>query len=181
MNGQPEGLDYEADFLSDAEQADLLSELRALTYTHDTFRGKLMKRSWAQFGFEYKSIGQKLIPAPPIPPFLREIIEKASPYYPASSEFDQLIVTHYPPGAGIGFHTDADKFGDVILGVSLASPARLRFSPGKSKVVSFELTATPGSLYVMQGKARWEYQHHIPPVKAERYSLTFRSIDGRKI
>src|SRR5688500_16567353 len=150
MMGQPDGLLYRTDFLSDTEQDDLLSELRALTYTHDTFRKRLMKRGWAQFGYAYVSTGRKLTPAPPMPAFLQTVIEKASPYYPAGSEFDQLIVTHYPPGAGIGFHTDADKFGDVILGVSLASPARLRFSPGKSKVVSFELTATPCSLYVMQ-------------------------------
>jgi hypothetical protein len=54
MMGQPDGLLYRADFLSDTEQDDLLSELRALTYTHDTFRGQILKRQWAQFGFEYK-------------------------------------------------------------------------------------------------------------------------------
>jgi DNA oxidative demethylase len=176
MTGQPGGLLYVSDFLSAAEQDDLLPEVRALTYTHDTFRKRLMKRGWAQFGYAYVSTGRKLTPAPPMPAFLQAVIEKASPYYPTGSEFEQCIVTHYPSGAGIGFHTDAKRFGDVILGVSLASPARLRFAPGKSKVVSFELTVTPGSLYVMQGVARWQYQHQIPPVKAERYSLTFRYL-----
>jgi DNA oxidative demethylase len=176
MSQEPEGFSYHPDFLSGTEQDGLLRNLRALTYTHDTFRGQIMKRGWAQFGYEYKSIGQKLTPAPPLPDFLQEVIEKARPYYSAGSEFDQCIVTHYTPGAGIGSHTDAKKFGDCILGVSLASAVRLRFRPKGSKAVCFEVTATPGSLYVMQGPARWQYEHHIPPVKAERYSLTFRSV-----
>src|ERR687896_1500587 len=112
MNGKPDGLVYIEKFLSETEQSDVLRELRALPYTQDTFRGKLMKRRWAQFGYEYISIGQKLLPAPPMPEFLQAVIEKASPYYPAGSEFDQCIVTHYPSGAGIGFHTDAPRFGD---------------------------------------------------------------------
>jgi hypothetical protein len=28
----------------------------------------------------------------------------------------------------------------------------------------------------MQGVARWDYEHRLIPVKAERYSLTFRSV-----
>jgi alkylated DNA repair dioxygenase AlkB len=135
-----------------------------------------MKRGWAQFGYAYVSVGQKLTAAPPVPAFLQAVIEKARPYYPNGIEFTQCIVTLYPPGAGIGWHTDAPKFGDCILGVSLASEARLQFRPNKLKAVSFQITACPGSLYVMQGIARWQYQHQIPPVKAERYSLTFRSV-----
>ncbi len=176
MNREPEGLVYVEDFLSGAEQASLLSDLRALTYTHDTFRGKTMKRCWAQFGYEYVSIGQKLIPAPPMPGFLQAVIDKARPYYPRESRFEQCIVTKYKPGSGIGWHTDAPRFGDCILGVSLASPARLQFRPNKSAEVSFEVAAAPGSIYVLQGISRWQYQHRIVPVKAERYSLTFRSV-----
>jgi alkylated DNA repair dioxygenase AlkB len=176
MNGVLPGFLYIPGFLSLTEQDCLLRQVRALPYERDVFRGKLMKRRWAQFGYNYVSIGQKLTPAPPIPPFLQRVIEKASPYYPTGINFSQCIVTHYPVRAGIGLHKDAPRFGDCILGVSLASPARLQFSPNHSKKVSFEVTASPGSLYVMQGEARWHYQHRLVPVKAERYSLTFRTI-----
>jgi DNA oxidative demethylase len=176
MESKPEGLVYVEDFLSPTEEISLLHELRALTYKHDVFRGRLMKRAWAQFGHSYVSIGQRLEAAPPIPPFLQTVIDKASAYYPTGVEFSQLIVTHYPAGAGIGWHTDAPRFGDCILGVSLASEARLQFKPNDAQKVSFEVTASPGSLYVMQGVARWQYQHRLIPVKQERYSLTFRSI-----
>jgi alkylated DNA repair protein (DNA oxidative demethylase) len=176
MNKAPDGLDYVADFLSGTEQDALLHELYCLIYTHDKFRDRIMKRGYAQFGQYYVAAGRKLVDAPPIPPFLQAVIEKAAPYYPQGIEFAQCIATWYPCNAGIGWHTDAPRFGDYILAISLASPARLQFRPNKSKAVSFEITATPGSLYVMHGIARWQYQHRIIPVKVERYSLTFRSV-----
>jgi alkylated DNA repair protein (DNA oxidative demethylase) len=172
----PEGFDYIPDFLSPEKQVDLLHELRPLPYEQDEFRKKLMKRLWAQFGYNYVSTGQKLTPAPPIPPFLQRVIEKARPYYPPEVEFDQCIVTLYPENAGIGWHTDSKRFSDWILGVSLASPGRLQFRPNKTENACFEVTVVPGSLYVMHGVARWDYQHRLVPVKQERYSLTFRSL-----
>jgi DNA oxidative demethylase len=176
MNTRPEGLRYVERFLSPTEQDALLCELRALTYVPEVFRGVVMKRRWAQFGYKYVAIGRKLEPAPPIPPYLKTVIEKASPYYPLGIEFDQCIVTLYPPGSGIGWHTDAPPFGDHILGVSLASEARLQFRPNGTQKASFEVTAAPGSVYVIQGIARWHYQHRLIPVKAERFSLTFRTV-----
>jgi DNA oxidative demethylase len=176
MKGKPDGLVYILDFLSPTEQNSLLRESRALPYTHDVVRRTQMKRGYAQFGHAYVTTGRKLTPAPAMPAFLKEVIDKARPYYPTGGEFEQCIVTHYPPGAGIGWHTDAQRFGDCILGVSLAASARLQFRPNKSQAVCFETTAAPGSLYVLQGISRWHYQHRIVPVKAERYSLTFRSV-----
>jgi alkylated DNA repair dioxygenase AlkB len=35
--------------------------------------------------------------------------------------FQQVLVTEYPPGAGIGWHKDRSVFGDVV-GISLRSP-----------------------------------------------------------
>jgi len=135
-----------------------------------------MKRAGAYFGYTYVAVGQQLEPAPPIPEYLQAIINKAAPYYPSGIEFTQCIVQFYCEGSGIGWHSDAKVFGDCILGVSLASEARLRFKPKGAKHPSYTVTAAPGSLYVMQGAARWDYDHQIMPVKAPRYSLTFRSI-----
>jgi alkylated DNA repair dioxygenase AlkB len=39
-----------------------------------------------------------------------------------------------------------------------------------------KLTAERRSLYVMAGPARSAWQHHIPPVKATRYSVTLRTL-----
>jgi alkylated DNA repair dioxygenase AlkB len=34
----------------------------------------------------------------------------------------------------------------------------------------------PRSAYSMTGDARSRYEHHIPPVSALRYSITFRTL-----
>ena len=176
MNAKPEGFTYVQDFLSRCEHDNLLHELRALTYEHDVFRTKTMKRAGAHFGYKYVAVGQQLEPAPPFPPYLQAVIRKATPYYPTGIEFVQCIATFYCEGSGIGWHRDAKRFGDCVLGLSLASEARLRFRPKGATQPSFTVTASPGSLYVMQGVARWDYEHQIMPVKTPRYSLTFRSI-----
>jgi alkylated DNA repair dioxygenase AlkB len=39
-----------------------------------------------------------------------------------------------------------------------------------------EVLLAPGSLYLLEGPARWEYQHRILPVKSVRYSITLRRV-----
>ena len=180
MRIEPEGFLYIPNFLSLNEQTTLLHKLQALNYEHDVFRGQKLKRGYAQFGYSYVSTGRKLEAAPPIPDFLQMIIKKARPYYPNDIMFTQCIVTHYPPGAGIGWHTDAPLFGDYVIGVSLAGEARLQFRPNSYKEVTYEIKVSPGSLYLLQGVVRWNYQHQVIPVKVERYSLTFRYVAERK-
>ncbi len=176
METAPEGFLYVADFLSSEEQAVLLRELRALDYHHDTFRGQRLKRGYAQFGHAYVSTGRKLEAVQAMPDWLRAVIRKARTYCPEEAVFDQCIVTHYPPGSGIGWHTDAPRFGDSIIGLSLESEAKLQFRSKGAKQPSFEVRAAPGSLYLMRGPARCDYQHQVVPVKTERYSLTFRQV-----
>src|SRR5947209_7479962 len=48
-----------------------------------------------------------------------------------------------------------------------------------SEDVSFEVETPSGSMYLMRGPARWEYQHQVVPVRTERYSLTFRHVPAR--
>jgi alkylated DNA repair dioxygenase AlkB len=176
MNKEPEGFFYKPDFLSFSPQLNVLKELRGLQYEREMFRKRLMKREWAQFGYSYKATARKVTPAPAMPAYLQVLLQNASVYYPDDLTFTQCIVTKYPEGAGIGYHADAAVFGEYILGVSLASAARLQFRPKKSQKATFEVTVAPGSLYVMHGAARYHYDHRIVPVKTERYSLTFRYL-----
>ena len=41
---------------------------------------------------------------------------------------------------------------------------------------TFELELEPRSGYVLAGEARIAWQHHVPPAKALRYSITFRTL-----
>lgn len=176
MGTAPDGLSYVADFLNPEEHAALLRELQALEYEHDVFRGQRLKRGYAQFGYAYVSTGRKLERVADMPDFLRSVIEKAQAIHQGCEPFNQCIVTHYPPNSGIGWHTDAPRFGECVVGVSLGGEARFQFRPNGSEEVSYEIWADPGSMYLMRGPARWEFQHQVVPVKAERFSLTFRHV-----
>jgi alkylated DNA repair dioxygenase AlkB len=172
----PEGFSYHAEFLDRDEQLALLRRISGLNYEHDTFRGQRLKRGYAQFGYAYVSTGRTLDPAAPLPEFLTDLAAGALSHCPAGTSFNQCIITHYPANAGIGWHVDAPRFGEVVIAVSLGAPARLQFRANGSEEVCCEVTAAPGSLYVMKGPARWRYQHQVLPVDSVRYSLTFRYV-----
>jgi alkylated DNA repair dioxygenase AlkB len=78
--------------------------------------------------------------------------------------------------AAIGWHRDAPPFG-IVAGVSLGSACRFRL---RRRIGDRWGRATidlqPRSLYLLDGPARSEWQHSIPPVETLRYSLTFRTL-----
>lgn len=170
----PEGFSYYDPFLTSDEHASVLGAISALRFSHDTFRGQQLKRSYAQFGYAYASTGRKLAPAAPFPRFITDLVARAQSRCPTNTGFNQCIITHYPPSAGIGWHTDAPVFGEVIIAISILGSARLQFR--KHSAPTAELVVAPGTLYVMTGPARFEYQHQIVPVKTQRYSLTLRHV-----
>ncbi len=176
MGTPPEGFSYLADFLNQDEQLALLSRLRDLDYQHDTFRGQRLKRAYAQFGYAYVSTGRTLDPAPPLPEFRTALIARGLHHCPQGTPFNQCIVTRYPENSGIGWHTDAPRFGEVIMAVSLGGEGILEFRPGGAEEASCAVLTASGSLYVMHGPARWKYQHQVLPVQSLRYSLTFRHV-----
>ena len=177
-----EGLSYIPSFLDVDEQQTLLTQLEQLSYYHDSFLGKQLKRKYAQFGFQYGSTGRTLTPAASFPPFLQQLENKVRSACGSNPQpFTQCIVTRYDAGSGIGWHTDAPSFGDCICGVSLGAPGRLQLRTWKTAPVEFELAVHSGSLYCMRGVVRWKYQHRAQPVKATRYSLTFRTVHEEAI
>jgi alkylated DNA repair dioxygenase AlkB len=100
---------------------------------------------------------------------------------------DQLIVNEYAPGQGIASHVDCVScFGDFILAISLGSPCVMLFTHPPSGM-QVPLLLEPGSLYVMQGEARYQWRHGIPSRKTDLYgqgriqrrrrvSMTFRTV-----
>ena len=113
------GFSYIQNFLQQQEQTKLLEQLKTLEYTHDFFRGQKLKRAYAQFGYTYISIWRRIEQASDIPEFLLDLIQKIISYCPSNTNFNQCIVTHYPLGAGISWHTDAKGFNDCIVAVSI--------------------------------------------------------------
>jgi alkylated DNA repair dioxygenase AlkB len=92
-------------------------------------------------------------------------------------ELAQILLTRYPPGAGIGWHLDAPMFGP-IAGVSLGAPCRMRFrrAADGTRETSEVAPRAPVGL-PPGGEARWAWQHMIPPAQDLRHSITFRTLE----
>jgi DNA oxidative demethylase len=178
---RPEGLVYRPDLLDEADERALLEEIERLEFDEIRMHGVVAKRTARHFGFDYDYERRAAVEeAEPIPDWLLPVRAAAAGL--AGVEPDELVealVQRYPEGAQIGWHRDAPMFGTVV-GVSLLSPARMRFRRDKGgERQTFELELEPRSGYVLAGPARSAWQHHLPPAKSLRYSITFRTLRRR--
>jgi alkylated DNA repair protein (DNA oxidative demethylase) len=177
----PEGLRYESEFVSVAEEQTLLGTLDQLAFNEVTMRGQTARRVVRHFGLDYEYDTWKVKPGEPLPRELEWVRERSAALVGvAPDELAQILLTRYPAGAPIGWHRDAPMFGQVI-GVSLGAPSRMRFQRGEGvdREVA-EIVLEPRSVYVLDGAARSQWQHSIPPVKELRYSITFRTLRRRR-
>jgi alkylated DNA repair dioxygenase AlkB len=176
--GLPPGLLYCPDVLTLEDERRLLDRIVDLPYKEFQFHGFEGKRRVVSFGWRYDFSEHKALPANPIPDFLIDMhrkIQAISGF--AVLDLAQVLVTEYAPGAPIGWHKDRPFFGDV-MGLSLASACnfRLRKPLNEKKWQRVSLRLEPRSAYLLQGVARREWEHSIPPVESLRYSVTFRNL-----
>ena len=173
----PQGLKYQAEFISLEEERRLLRDIEVLPCKEFEFHGFTGKRRTVSFGWRYDFNGGGLSKTEDMPTFLASIRAQAEMFAGnAPGSFQQVLVTEYSPEAGIGWHKDRSVFGDVV-GISLLSPCtfRLRKRTGKG----FErqtLIVEPRSVYLLRGVSRTEWEHSLPGVESLRYSLTFRNV-----
>jgi alkylated DNA repair dioxygenase AlkB len=177
----PEGMKYQPDFLMPREEQALLRHIERLPFSEFEFHGFTGKRRTVSFGWRYDFNGGGLSKTEDMPEFLSELRVRSEAFAGnASGSFQQVLVTEYAPGAGIGWHKDRSVFGDVV-GISLLS--RCTFRLRRRKQIGFErmnLVAEPRSIYLLRGPSRTEWHHSIPGVESLRYSLTFRNVlEGR--
>ena len=176
----PAGLTHRDEFIDRDEEAALLARLKALPVAEARYRQYTAKRRTASFGHGYDFASNRLHPAPPLPAFLMPLRDRVAHLagIPAS-EFVQGLVTEYRPGTPIGWHRDVPSFC-VVAGISLESPCRMRFRPYPPgpdwKRAAFVLELRPRSIYVLRDAIRWQWQHAIPDVPAQRWSITFRTL-----
>ena len=177
----PNGFRYREELLSVAEERDLASEIERVELGSFVMRGVEARRRVAFFGASYGREG-----APPMPHFLLALRKKVAAWAEISAEdFGMALINEYRPGSPIGWHRDAPQY-DIVAGVSLLSPCRMKFRPyvrpgelaGASaprRSATHEILLEPRSVYLMRGDARNAFEHHIPPVSTLRYSITFRT------
>ena len=175
---EPRGLVYQPEFITEAEERQVLGVLEPMELHTITMHGRTARRTVRHFGLDYGYESWKLVPTDPLPGELAWLRERAAALARLDpDQFAQILVSRYPPGSTIGWHRDAPLFGPKVVGVSLAAVCRMRFQRGKGERRQVaEVTLEPRSAYVLSGAARYLWQHSIPPTRALRYSITFRTL-----
>jgi alkylated DNA repair protein (DNA oxidative demethylase) len=180
---KPEGLQYKPDILDESEEKEIIRNLEALSFTHFKMHGIVAKREVVHFGYDYLYDQRKITPTVPLPGFLKPYLERAAGYADISPDIlQEILVTRYGLGSGIGWHKDAPAFGSPVIGISLKSSCMMKFRRkiGESYEV-YSLELCPRSLYIMNGESRSQWQHHIAETKDLRYSITFRTLKAVKV
>lgn len=173
----PDGFAYAPDIVSPAEEAALAVAFEAMPFKPFQFRGYEGNRRTVSFGRRYDHDDHRLLEAEPMPDLLVPLRHAAADFAGLSPEvLAHAMVTEYAPGAGIGWHRDRPEFG-VVIGVSLLTPCPLRFrredGPDWERM---SRVLEPRSIYRLDGPARSDWAHSIPPLDRLRYSVTFRTM-----
>jgi alkylated DNA repair dioxygenase AlkB len=179
----PDGFIYRPNFLSEAEEQELIREIQQshlAPFKYYQFTGK---RRTASFGWQYEFGASEITRAPEIPPYLLPVRTRAGSLFNIDPRsLVQISIIEYSVGSPIGWHRDIPHFG-VVVGISLGAACRIRlrkYSRPRSKnlkrdeILSMELQ--PRSIYLMSGASRETWQHSIPPVKKLRYAIMMRTL-----
>ena len=180
----PTGFHYRDDFVTPDEEASLIGAIDEVEFATFEMRGVAARRRVAFFGASYDAGGS---PVAPMPAFLLPLRDALARWATVDADaFAMALINQYPAGAPIGWHRDAPQY-DIVAGLSLLSPCRMKFRPyispgdlaareGRRRIATHEVTLERRSAYLMTGDARSGFEHHIPAVTGLRYSITFRTL-----
>jgi len=171
------GIEYRRDFISRDEEAALITQLNAMDLAPFRFQGWTGNRKTQSFGWRYDFDDASFTATEPIPDWLAPLRDKAAELAGVGPEdIAHALLARYDPGAGIGWHKDRSVF-DRVVGVSLNSPATLRFRQRTPDGFNrFSVPVEPRSAYLLSGDARHEWEHSIVPGETLRFSITFRTM-----
>jgi len=173
----PDGFRYAPDVVAPDDETALLAHVRELPFRDFEFHGYTGKRRVVSFGWQYDFSAETMRTTNDMPEFLLALRDVAARFAGMEpSRLQQVLVTEYGAGAGIGWHRDKAVFGEVI-GISLLAPCvfRLRRAVG-TRWERASIVAEPRSAYLLSGASRTEWEHSIPAVASLRYSITFRNL-----
>ena len=182
------GLHFVEVFLTPEEQAYCVQRIDA---AQEEWRNDLSRRV-QHYGWRYDYNARAITPdmhLGVLPDWLTYVAQKL---YDETGLFDrvpeQVIVNEYLPGQGIATHIDHPGFGPAVCMVSLLDDWEMDFSENwKEKNPAL---LKQGSVVLLTGPARSEWQHGIAPRKSElmengrrdrkrRLSMTFRTVLNR--
>jgi alkylated DNA repair dioxygenase AlkB len=178
----PPGMRFAPDWLGADEEAALLEAIGALDLREAQYKQYTARRRVASFGGKFDYDNNRLLPAPPIPPAFEPLRERVARWLGVAPDlFSQMLVAEYAPGTPLGWHRDVPDF-ESIVGISLRGEGEMRFRPyppaSARAADARSLPLPPRSAYVLEGPARWQWQHSIIPTKVLRYSISLRTARG---
>jgi|SRR5687768_436917 alkylated DNA repair dioxygenase AlkB len=179
----PDGFLYRKNFISAAEEQELIEEIQKVQLEPFKYYQFTGKRRTASFGWQYEFGASEITAAPEMPPFLLPLRVRAGKVFNIDpNSLVQTSIIEYSTGSPIGWHRDIPQFG-VVVGISLGAACRMKFRKysrvrpkkvDRNEVLSIELQ--PRSIYLMSEAAREIWQHSIPPVKQLRYAIMMRTL-----
>ena len=176
------GLIYCNDFLSKAEEVDLIKRIDQENWLTD------LKRRVQHYGYKYDYRARRIDTSMHIghlPSWLDGLAQQLYNEDCFDKKPDQVIINEYLPGQGISAHIDCEPcFADTIVSISLGSYCVMEFSSNSEKI---PILLEPRSVVVLKGESRYKWTHAILPKKkdiingisyerARRISLTFRKV-----
>jgi alkylated DNA repair dioxygenase AlkB len=188
-NDFPEGLCYTPMWLRQTEQDSLLQLIDASTWGVDL--GRRTQHYGRRYNYSTGRVeGQES--APPLPALISDLAARLYDERLMKQIPDQVIVNEYlvdeTKTQRIAAHVDHVRdFGPVVVTLSLLEAWSMRFTREGHNYVDHLLE--PGSIAVLAGASRYDWQHSIPPRKFEReggiktprhrrVSITFRTTGG---
>lgn len=178
------GLRYQADFLSDQQEQELLALFQTLPFKEMQYKAYTARRRVISYGRHYDFDNNRLNAAPGLIEALHPLRHQVATWLGISPDaFQQVLLAEYRPGTPLGWHRDVPEFEDIV-GVSLNTAATLCFRPYPVVMPSarnvLKLTLEPRSVYLLSGPSRWDWQHRVEAVSQLRYSITFRTLRARQ-
>jgi len=177
----PPGLHYRDNFITETDERVLVDAIAGVAFSDFEMRGVVARRRVAFFGQSYDRMT-----AGPLPSFLLPLRARVAQWARLEADaFAMALINEYRPGSPIGWHRDAPQY-DIVAGISLLSACRMKFRPYRSsrppvrqssrRSATHEVVLERRSAYLMTLQSRAAYEHHIPPVAALRFSVTFRTL-----
>jgi len=178
----PDGLRYQPEFLSFAEETELLRLVASLPLAPALYKEYTARRRVLSFGGaldEDASEADRRAPKRPLIEALQPLRGRVAAWLGvAPGALVHAMVAEYQPGTPLGWHRDMPDF-EAIVGVSLGTPATLRLRPWPpvepKRADVLKLVVAPRSIYRMEGTARWGWQHSVAPTPELRWSITWRT------
>lgn len=165
-------------------------ERRLLAAIDDQAWSTQLKRRVQHYGYRYDYKARAVFEDSylgALPDWMGFLLDRLNEIDAFTDPPDQAIINEYQPGQGIAPHIDCVPcFTDTIASLSLGSCCQMTFS----NIASGEkvgTTLSPRSMLILQGEARYQWRHAIPPRKSDvigglrtprrrRVSVTFRKV-----